>query len=81
MDKAELSLENASPTDIPPLEHNLMSLQEFNPDKVIKLQKDSIFANTYYNIHIAVKMIATSWTSWASYIKRLSILTVHFQPW
>ena len=43
MDKANLSLENASPTDIPHLEPNLMSLLEFTPDKVIKLQKNDTF--------------------------------------
>ena len=42
-DKAELSLENASPTDISHLEQNLMSLLEFTPDKVIKLQKNNTF--------------------------------------
>ena len=39
-DKANLSLENASPTDIPYLESNLMSLPEFTPDKVRKLKKE-----------------------------------------
>ena len=43
MDKAELSLENASSADIPHLEQNLMSLLEFTPDKVIKLQKNDTF--------------------------------------
>ena len=43
MDKAELSLENASPTNIPHLTQNLMSLLEFIPDKVIKLQKNKPF--------------------------------------
>ena len=56
MDKAELSLENASPADMLHLEQNLMSLLEFTPDKVIKLH----FANTYYNIYIAAKMTTTS---------------------
>ena len=35
MKKAELYLENSLPTDILHLEQNLMSLPEFNPDKVI----------------------------------------------
>ena len=43
MDKAELSLENASPADIPHLEQNLMSLPEFTPDKVMKLQRNDTF--------------------------------------
>ena len=40
MDEAELSLENKSPTDIPHLEQNVMSLPELTPEKVIKLQKN-----------------------------------------
>ena len=43
MDKPELSLENASPADIQHLEQNLMSLLEFIPHKVIKLQKNDTF--------------------------------------
>ena len=35
-DKAKLSPENASPTDIPCLEQNLMSLPELTPHKLIK---------------------------------------------
>ena len=54
-DEAKLSLENASPTEIPHLEQNLMSLPELTPNKVIKLQKNVTFANTYYNTYIAVK--------------------------
>ena len=42
-DKANLPLENASPTDIPHLEQNLMSLLGFTPDKVVKLQKNDTF--------------------------------------
>ena len=37
-------LENASPTDIPHLEQNLMSLLEFTPNKVVKLQRMIHFA-------------------------------------
>ena len=36
-DNANLSLENASPTEIPHLEQNLMSLPEFTLEKVVKL--------------------------------------------
>ena len=36
-DEARLSLENASPTDIPHLEQNLIFLPELTPDKVTKL--------------------------------------------
>ena len=43
MDKANLSPENALPTDIPHLEQNLMSLPKFTLDKIIKLQKNDIF--------------------------------------
>ena len=43
MDKAVLSLENASLIDMPHLEQNLMSIPEFTPDKVIKLQKNDTF--------------------------------------
>ena len=43
MDKANLSLENASPADIPHLEQNVMSLTEFILDKVVKLQKNYTF--------------------------------------
>ena len=53
MDKAELSLQNTSSTDIPHLEQNLMSLLEFTPDKVRKLQLNDTFCKTYYNIYIA----------------------------
>ena len=43
MDKVELFLQNASPADIWHLEQNLMSLLEFTPDKVIKLNKNDTF--------------------------------------
>ena len=42
-DDVKLSLENTSPTDIPQLEENLMSLLELTPDKVIKLPKGDGF--------------------------------------
>ena len=52
IDKANLSLENDSPTDIPNLEQKLMSLQEFTPDKVVKLQKKDTFCkNILEHIH------------------------------
>ena len=51
-DEAKLSLENASPTDSPHLEQNLMSLQELTPDKVMKLQKNDTFCkNIPQHIH------------------------------
>ena len=51
-DKAELTLENTSPTDIPHLEQNSMSLLEFTPDKVIKLQNIKTFCrNILQHIH------------------------------
>ena len=40
MEKADLSLETTSPTDISHLEQNSMSLQEFTPDKVKKTTKE-----------------------------------------
>ena len=42
-DKAELSPENVSPTDIPHLEQNLMFLPEFSPVQVTKLQKNDTY--------------------------------------
>ena len=39
-DETKLSLENVSPTDIPQLEQNLMSLSDLTSDKVTKLQKN-----------------------------------------
>ena len=52
-DNANLSLENASPAAIPHLEQNLMSLQEFTPEKVVKLQKNKTFSkNILEHIHI-----------------------------
>ena len=39
----KLSLENASPTDTPQLEGNLMSLPELTAQKVINLQKNDVF--------------------------------------
>ena len=45
-DDVKLSLENASPTGIPQLEQNLMSLTELTLEKVIKLQKNYIFCKT-----------------------------------
>ena len=42
-DKVNLSLENASPADIPQLKENLMSLLELSPDKVMKLQESDVF--------------------------------------
>ena len=51
-DNANLSLENASPTDIPHLEQNLMSLPEFTLEKVVKLQKNDTFCkNILEHIH------------------------------
>ena len=43
IDNANLSLENASPADIPLLKQNLMSLPEFTLEKVVKLQENEIF--------------------------------------
>ena len=54
------SLENAPPTDIPHVEQNIMSLQEFTPDKVIKLHKNDTFCKTYYNIYIVARTTITS---------------------
>ena len=42
-DNVKLSLENASPTNIPQLKENLMSLLELTPDKMIKLQESDVF--------------------------------------
>ena len=42
-DDIKLPWENASPTYIPQLEQNLMSLPELTPEKVIKLQKNDMF--------------------------------------
>ena len=39
----KLSLEIVSPTDIPQLEQNLVSLLEFTSEKVTKLQKNDTF--------------------------------------
>ena len=39
----KLSLETASPADIPQLEENLASLPELTPEKMIKLQKSDVF--------------------------------------
>ena len=51
-DQANLSLENTSPADIPHLEQNLMSLPEFTPNKVAKLQRnDTFFKNIWELIH------------------------------
>ena len=51
-DKTELSLENPSPADIQCFEQNLMSLLEFMPDKVIKLQRNDTFCkNIIQHIH------------------------------
>ena len=57
MDKAELSLENTSPTDILHLEQNLMSLLQFTPDKVLKLQKNDTFCKK----HIAMYTWQQNW--------------------
>ena len=46
-DDVKLSLENASPTDIPQLEENIMSLPELTPEKVIKLQRVICFEKLY----------------------------------
>ena len=42
-DDIRLSLENTSPTDIPQVEQNLMSLPELISEKVMKLQKSDTF--------------------------------------
>ena len=39
----KLSLENASPADMPQLEENLMSVPELTLNKVVKLQKSDVF--------------------------------------
>ena len=79
MDKAELSPENASPTDIPHLEQTLMSLLEFTSDKVLKLQKNNTFCkNILQHIHCS-KNDNYFIDAMGIYIKRLSISTVHFQ--
>ena len=52
INKVELSLENASPTDIPHLEQNLMSLPEFTPNKVENYKRMINFAkNVLQHIH------------------------------
>ena len=66
-----MSLENASPTDIPHLEQNLMSLPEFTLEKAVKLQKN---CSKPEQLHFAQ-------IPWASYIRKLSISIVHFQQW
>ena len=50
-DDFKLSHENVSPTDIPHLEENLMSLLELRPDKVMKFQKSDVFCKTYTAAH------------------------------
>ena len=42
-DDIKLSLKNASLTDKPPLEENLMLLPELTPDRLIKLQENDVF--------------------------------------
>ena len=46
-DDIKLSFKKTSPTDIPQLEENLMSLPELTPDKVIKYKKVICFAKIY----------------------------------
>ena len=51
-DEATISLENASPADIPHLEQNLMSLIELTPEKVVQLQQNHTFCkNIFQHIH------------------------------
>ena len=45
-DDVRLSLGNVLPTNIPQLEQNLMSLPEFTPEKVIKLQNNGVFCKS-----------------------------------
>ena len=80
-DNANMSLEDALPIDTPHLEQNLMSLLEFTPEKVVKLQKNGTFCKHILNMYIAVKKTTTSQTPWASYIRKLLISVVHFQHW
>ena len=55
-EESKLSLDNASPEDIPRLEHRLMSLPELIPEKIINLQKDDTFCNTIvHQIHCNIK--------------------------
>ena len=58
--KPNLSLENASTTDIPHLEQNLMSPLEFTLDKVVKLQKNNTFCKNILEDICCSKMTTTS---------------------
>ena len=58
--KAELSLENTSPADIQHLEQILMSLPEFTPDIVIKLQKNDTFCIKHITTYILQTKMTTS---------------------
>ena len=52
MDKVDLSLENASPMEIPHLEQKLIFLPEFTLDKIVKVQKkDKFYNNILQHIH------------------------------
>ena len=50
-DDIKLSLKNASPTDIPQLEENLMPLPELTPDEVMTLKETDVFFQEYSAIH------------------------------
>ena len=51
-DEARLSLDNASPPDIPHLEQKLMSLPELTPEKVVQLPKnDTLCRNILQHMH------------------------------
>ena len=66
----KLSLENASPTDIPQLEHHLISLPELTLENIAKLQKNDTFCKNIIQ-HIDCNKHETSLCMpQESYIKR-----------
>ena len=78
--KAELSLENESSTDIPHLKQNLMSLLEFTPDKLIKLQKsNTFFKNILQHIHCSKNV--NYFIDAIGILHKKVISTVHSQQW
>ena len=67
-EESKLSLDKASPEDIPHLEQKLMSLPELTPKKS-SCKKMTHSAITYYSTYIATQMKTTSQMPWAFYTK------------
>ena len=69
-DNVKLLLENTSPTHIPQLKENVMSLPELTLDKMMKLQESDVFCKNIGQHISVVNLKITFKMPWVSYTKR-----------